>query len=1656
MFEQLWHVTGEVAVTPGWTLPSHCTVHFAWLTTSLSVDHCHITTRCTLPGWRPPCPSIITVSLHGALCLAGDLLVRWSLPYHCTVHFAWLVTSLFVDHYRITARCTLPGWWPPCSLIITVSLHGALCLAGDLLVRWSLPYHCTVHFAWLVTSLSVDHYRITARCTLPGWWPPCSLIITVSLHGALCLAGDLLVRWSLPYHCTVHFAWLVTSLSVDHYRITARCTLPGWWPPGSLIITVSLHGALCLAGDLLVRRPLPYHCTVHFAWLVTSLFVDHYRITARCTLPGWWPPCSSIITVSLHGALCLAGDLLVRWSLPYHCTVHFAWLVTSLFVDHYRITARCTLPGWWPPCPSTITVSLHGALCLAGDLLVRWSLPYHCTVHFAWLVTSLSVDHYRITARCTLPGWWPPCSLIITVSLHGALCLAGDLLVRRSLPYHCTVHFAWLVTSLFVDHYRITARCTLPGWWPPCSLIITVSLHGALCLAGDLLVRRPLPYHCTVHFAWLVTSWFVDHYRITARCTLPGWWPPCPSTITVSLHGALCLAGDLLVRWSLPCHCTVHFAWLATSLSVDHCRVTALCTLPGWRPPCPLIIAVSLHDALCLADDLLVRRPLPCHCTVHFAWLVTSLSVDHCRVTARCTLPGWWPPCPLIIAVSLHDALCLAGDLLVRWSLPWHCTMHFAMLTTSLSVDHCRVTARFTLPCWRPPCPSTITVSLHCALCLADDLLVRLSLPCHCTVHFAWLVTSLSVDHYRITARCTLPGWRPPCPSTIAVSLHDALCLAGDLLVRWSLPYHCTVHFAWLATSLSVDHYRITARCTLPGWWPPGSLIITVSLHGALCLAGDLLVRRPLPYHCTVHFAWLVTSLFVDHYRITARCTLPGWWPPCSSIITVSLHGALCLAGDLLVRWSLPYHCTVHFAWLVTSLFVDHYRITARCTLPGWWPPCPSTITVSLHGALCLAGDLLVRWSLPYHCTVHFAWLVTSLSVDHYRITARCTLPGWWPPCSLIITVSLHGALCLAGDLLVRRSLPYHCTVHFAWLVTSLFVDHYRITARCTLPGWWPPCSLIITVSLHGALCLAGDLLVRRPLPYHCTVHFAWLVTSWFVDHYRITARCTLPGWWPPCPSTITVSLHGALCLAGDLLVRWSLPCHCTVHFAWLATSLSVDHCRVTALCTLPGWRPPCPLIIAVSLHDALCLADDLLVRRPLPCHCTVHFAWLVTSLSVDHCRVTARCTLPGWWPPCPLIIAVSLHDALCLAGDLLVRWSLPWHCTMHFAMLTTSLSVDHCRVTARFTLPCWRPPCPSTITVSLHCALCLADDLLVRLSLPCHCTVHFAWLVTSLSVDHYRITARCTLPGWRPPCPSTIAVSLHDALCLAGDLLVRWSLPYHCTVHFAWLATSLSVDHCRVTARCTLPGWRPPCPSIITVSLHGALCLAGDLLVRRSLPCHRTVHFAWLTTSLFVGHYHITARCTLPGWRPPCPLIIAVSLHGALSLAGDLLCPLIIAMSLHGALCLADDLLVRWSLPCHCTVHFAWLATSLSVDHCRITARCTLPGWRPPCPSTPGGAAWAVGQSGYWVASHWERWRHTLRSLDGAATGHAWRANTVPRRRSQAGPSGAERGSSRTASSPCRTAGRTPRLRSCCTWPTSRCNRNPGQQQQWRRWYNK
>ena len=144
-------------------------------------------------------------------------------------------------------------------------------------------------------------------------------------------------------------------------------------------------------------------------------------------------------------------------------------------------------------------------------------------MHFAWLTTSLSVDHCRITARCTLPGWRPPCSLVITVSLHGALCLAGDLIVRLPLPYHCTVHFAWLATSLSVYHCHITARCTLPGWRPPCSLIIVVSLHGALCLAGDLIVRRPLPYHGTVQFAWLATSLSVDHCRVTARCTLPGW-----------------------------------------------------------------------------------------------------------------------------------------------------------------------------------------------------------------------------------------------------------------------------------------------------------------------------------------------------------------------------------------------------------------------------------------------------------------------------------------------------------------------------------------------------------------------------------------------------------------------------------------------------------------------------------------------------------------------------------------------------------------------------------------------------------------------------------------------------------------------------------------------------------------------------------------------------------------------------------------------------------------------------------------------------------------------------------------------------------------------------------------------------------------------------
>jgi len=123
------------------------------------------------------------------------------------------------------------------------------------------------------------------------------------------------------------------------------------------------------------------------------------------------------------------------------------------------------------------------------------------------------------------------------------------------------------------------------------------------------------------------------------------------------------------------------------------------------------------------------------------------------------------------------------------------------------------------------------------------------------------------------------------------------------------------------------------------------------------------------------------------------------------------------------------------------------------------------------------------------------------------------------------------------------------------------------------------------------------------------------------------------------------------------------------------------------------------------------------------------------------------------------------------------------------------------------------------------------------------------------------------------------------------------------------------------------------------------------------------------------------------------------------------------------------------------------WTVLLLRVT--RVTARYTSPpACHRPALSSSGGAASVADQSVCSVGARWALWRHTPRSRAVAATDLAWCWNTGHSSpRSQAGPCGAETGSSRTADWRCRTVWRTPRLCSCWTWPTSRCSRSPGRE---------
>ena len=350
-------------------------------------------------------------------------------------------------------------------------------------------------------------------------------------------------------------------------------------------------------------------------------------------------------------------------------------------------------------------------------------------------------------------------------------------------------------------------------------------------------------------------------------------------------------------------------SWSVSAGQVTYCLVL---TLPTWLAMDLGMPAFCLNQPQTLRSSekpsylilLWVLPPLVSVWSSAAALLETFFAEFH-----KSSLPAWRPPCLTPISLSLRDD-----------HLAWH-PSRSACVTTTLHDTH------LAQPAWRPPCLTPITLSLH------DD-------------HLEWhpsrsacVTTTLHDTHL------AQPAWRPPCMTPISLSLHD------DHLSWHPSRSACTTTMTPISLSLHDDHDTHLAQPARRPWHPSRSACTTTTLHDT---------HHAQPAWRPPWMTPISLSLHDDHDTHLAQ---PARRPPCMTPISLSLRDD-----------HLAWHPS-RSACVTTTLHDTHLA------QPAWRPPCMTPISLSLHDD-----------HLAWHPS-RSACVTTTLHDTHLA------QPAWRPPC---------------------------------------------------------------------------------------------------------------------------------------------------------------------------------------------------------------------------------------------------------------------------------------------------------------------------------------------------------------------------------------------------------------------------------------------------------------------------------------------------------------------------------------------------------------------------------------------------------------------------------------------------------------------------------
>ena len=155
------------------------------------------------------------------------------------------------------------------------------------------------------------------------------------------------------------------------------------------------------------------------------------------------------------------------------------------------------------------------------------------------------------------------------------------------------------------------------------------------------------------------------------------------------------------------------------------------------------------------------------------------------------------------------------------------------------------------------------------------------------------------------------------------------------------------------------------------------------------------------------------------------------------------------------------------------------------------------------------------------------------------------------------------------------------------------------------------------------------------------------------------------------------------------------------------------------------------------------------------------------------------------------------------------------------------------------------------------------------------------AWtrFIPSLSV--------CTVPEWSPAWTRFIPSLSQCTLCLSGHQHGPGSSPVCHSAHCAWVVTIMDQVHPQSVTVWTVPEWSPAWTRFIPSLSQCAMCLSGHQHGPGSSPVCRSVHCAWVVTSMDQVHPQPVTVCTVPEWSPACTRFIPSLSQCTLCLSG-------------------------------------------------------------------------------------------------------------------------------------------------------------------------